>query len=167
MDPKFQTSRVMHEEHVAVLALLERLANAMRDHNPQSPPDPLPDSLMRLLRELPAVIEGEVGRHFDFEEQHLFDLMIEAGDKENVDLLVEQHDQIRPVGTRLAVLARDALGNGFSSASWAEFSALADEYVDRLGTHAQLEEATMVPLLDDILEPEQDNELAETYRAMP
>lgn len=164
MDYRFQVSRVMHEEHVAVLALMERLTSVIGRLDARTPPVPDTD-LQSLLRDLPHAIDAEIGRHFDFEEEHLFPLMNADGEQENVDLLLEQHGEIRPLGDRLAPLARGAQANGFTMESWREFHRLAADFADRLSTHAQLEEASMVPQIDDLLDAETDTRLAETYRA--
>lgn len=164
MDYHFQVSKVMHEEHVAVLALMDRLSAVMHRLDARTPPAAMDADLDSLLRDLPHAIEAEIGRHFDFEEEHLFPLMIADGEQENVDLLLEQHGEIRPLGDRLAPLAKTARSEGFTEETWREFHALATDFADRLGAHAQLEEATMVPELDDILDAEIDNRLAEGYR---
>ena len=61
----------LHEEHAAVIALLERLTQTIARHRDDAPAakDPM---VAKLLSDLAAELPGEVERHFAFEESELF-----------------------------------------------------------------------------------------------
>jgi hemerythrin-like domain-containing protein len=163
MELSRRTTRLLHDEHVAALALLDRLDGLLARHRPGTPADAADSGVGRLLGDLVVHLETESGRHFDFEEEHLFPRLREFGDGFIADLLGQEHTAIRPLAARLAALAREARGGAFSPESWAEFHRLGVELVERQMAHIQKEEMGLLPLLDDLLEEQADADLAATY----
>ena len=70
-----QVARMLHEEHVAVLGLLQRLTAVLNRHGPAAPPDSDDPAMGQLLGALAAAIETEIATHFAFEESDLFRLL--------------------------------------------------------------------------------------------
>ena len=149
----------LHEEHVAVIALMDKLEEFVgRDR-----PDLADSQVSNFLGDLKVVIEGEVTNHFKFEEDDLFPILNNEGDGDMADLLLEEHDVILPLGLELVAAIQDVGAEGFTTESWQSFKQFGAEFSDRLRDHASKEEMGLVPLIDDLLEPAADNELAAKY----
>lgn len=156
MDFNRHISRRLHEEHEATLALWGRLeqALAMRGSKPPTEED------LRLVRDCAAQIADEVTRHFAFEEADLFPRLAAAGEGDIAELLAEEHATIRAAAQRFGELARPG---GAGEARWPELRALALELAERLVSHVQKEEMSLLPSLDDLLDEDTDRELAGSY----
>jgi hemerythrin-like domain-containing protein len=154
-----QTGRMLDEDHRRNLDLLERVERAMSGAPAATP------ELRKLLGEFARAMETDIGRHFDFEEQNLFPRMTEAGDGSMVDLMREEHDAIREVAAELLPLAREATQGELDEEAWDRLRLGTLELVERQVSHIQKETMAMLPLLDDVLDPETDGELALGYAA--
>lgn len=155
-----RVSQKLHDEHMATVALLERLE---RFAGSRTPPPAADAAAGRLLGDLATAFEAEVWRHFDFEEEHLFTYLDQAGDAEIGAHLTEDHKVIRPIGARVIEMARAARTAGFEEAGWAEFRRLSFELCERLNSHVQKEESALVPLLEDQMDAETEARLYEDY----
>jgi len=93
-----QVSRMLHEEHMTVLLLLERLESALNRAGRDVPPDVADGDVIRLMGDLQAGIEGEITNHFAFEENELFPCLAREGEGDLVDLLCEEHVVITSAG---------------------------------------------------------------------
>jgi hemerythrin-like domain-containing protein len=149
-------SRRLHEEHEATLALWGRLEQALATRGSKPPTE---DDL-RLVRDCAAQIADEVRRHFAFEEADLFPLLAASGEGDIAELLAEEHATIRAAAQRFGELARPG---GEGQAKWPELRALALELAERLVSHVQKEEMSLLPSLEDLLDEETDRELAGSY----
>ena len=156
MDFNRHISRRLHEEHEATLALWGRLEQtlAMRGTKPPTDED------LRLMRDCAAQIADEVTRHFAFEERDLFPLLANSGEGDIAELLAEEHATIRAAAKRFAELAQPGAD---PQAHWPELRALALELAERLVSHVQKEEMSLLPSLDDLLDEDTDRELAGSY----
>ncbi len=76
-----------------------------------------------------------------------------------------RHAIILPLGRRVAALARDGGRNGFDAAGWREFRRLGLEFAGLLTAHAEKEEMGLLPVLEEILAPDDDQRLADAYAA--
>ena len=153
-----QTSRQLHEEHLHVIALLDRLALAAA--RPRgAPPAPDDETWGPLLPQLANALQHEVTRHFDLEEQKLFPLLREQGHGDLAELLLEEHRVIREVARPLLELVAVARGGSLDEAGWKSLRLLLLELVDRLGSHARMEEDALVPVVDEILDDDTDLEI--------
>lgn len=148
-----QISRRLHEEHEATLALWGRLehALALRGNRPPSEDD------IWLLRDCAAQLNAEVTRHFAFEEAELFPRLAAAGEGDIAGLLIEEHEAIRAAAQRFRALAQNL------ATRWPEVRALALELAERLVSHVQKEEMSLLPSLEDLLDEQADLELAGRY----
>jgi hemerythrin-like domain-containing protein len=152
-----QVPQALDVEHRASLDLIVRLEGALaggREADLSAVAGPL-------VREL----EQQVGRHFDFEEGELFPRMAEAGDGELAALLTEEHEAIREVSAELLPLARACAGGSLPGAGQLAFKRLGLEWIERMVSHIQKETMGLLPLLDDLLDPDADRELAFAYAA--
>ncbi|MBM4219882.1 MAG: hemerythrin domain-containing protein [Gammaproteobacteria bacterium] len=141
-----QVSRRLHEEHVAVIALCGKLEASLS----AGKSDPA------LLKAALEAIDGEVERHFAFEEAELFPRMNEAGEGDLVDLLLEEHAAVRDAARRFAAAARQVPPG-------ADLRPAGLEFAERLASHAQKEEMSMLPALDDLLDAGTDADLILAY----
>ena len=161
MDLQRQTSRRLHEEHLAVLALLERFGQALGRLT--APPSPEDADWNHLLPQLLSAIEHEISAHFDLEETQLFPLLRADGSGELADLLAEEHVPIRAVSNPLLRLLKRARAGAIDPPQWTELRLLGLELVERLSAHAQMEEGSLVPAVDELLDEETDMEIWNNY----
>jgi len=153
-------SQTLHDEHRATIALMERLERAIIRRLAISPGDP---EAGRLLRDLVLAIDTDTMRHFDFEETQLFTLLESVGDHLIGDHLTEEHTVMRPLGEKLAALARAAESGGFDPARWEEFRRVGAEFVQRMVVHVQKEEMALLPLVNETMDSETEMRLYEAY----
>lgn len=165
MDFRRHVSRTLHDDHVATMAVLERLETLIGRHRPSQPPLQGGADTARLLKDLIAALDTEIGPHFAFEEDSVFPLLAEAGDSEMGPHLLEEHQAILPLARRLVEIAKRARVNGFAAEPWAQFHAAGAELIERLASHVQKEEMGLLPALDDVLDEEADGRLALDFAA--
>jgi len=163
MDHARHITRTLHDEHLATIGLINRLEECVMAHRPGSPPDAADPEVGKLLREVVGSVEAEIKSHFAFEEESLFPRLEEMGDSGIGELLTEEHHVLLPIGEELVALARAAREQGFSAESWTEFRRLAGEFAERMIAHIQKEEMGLLPVLDDIIDEDQDAELSTAY----
>jgi hemerythrin-like domain-containing protein len=155
-----RVTQMLHDEHMASVAMLNDLEELLATSG-RSLPDTASATVVRTLIAIAEVIEGEVNRHFAFEEEQLFTRLAEFGDAAIGQHLTQEHRAILPLGEGLAQMAHTALAGGFTPESWNEFRAGAGELVERMLAHIQKEEMALLPLLDDVLDAETDFRLSE------
>jgi hemerythrin-like domain-containing protein len=127
------------------------------------PPDKAESNVARLLSDLSTGVEAEVERHFAFEENHLFAYLEAIGDAGIGEHLTSEHEAIRPIGVRVAAIARAAATNGFAPAEWEEFMRLGQEFSDRMLAHVQKEEMALLPVLEENMDSETEARLYQEY----
>jgi hemerythrin-like domain-containing protein len=154
-----QTARLLDDEHRANLELLGRMENAIA-RAPSATP-----GLSDLLRQFAHAMSHDIARHFEFEEEALFPLVADAGDGAIAALLQEEHDAIREVVAELLPLVKTLAEGRIDEASWDRLRIVTLELVERQVAHIQKETMALLPLLEDILEPNADGELALAYAA--
>jgi hemerythrin-like domain-containing protein len=155
-------SRTLHEEHLATVALMDRLEQLIARHR-HGPPDIGDRIVLQLLSDLSNAVEGEIQRHFAFEEEHLFPYLGAIGEAEIGAHLTDEHVAIQPIGLRIAVLAREAPVRGFDEASWDEFRRSGRELCERLRDHVQKEEMALLPLIEDSMDADTVTRLLQDY----
>ncbi|HWP25460.1 MAG TPA: hemerythrin domain-containing protein [Xanthobacteraceae bacterium] len=158
-------SQSLHEEHRATAALMERLEQLISRSRRSGPPDAAEAGIARLLSDLSTSLEVDVARHFDFEEEQLFSYLDAVGDTAIGAHLTEEHAMLRPLGARIATLARQAAGNGFDQLTWGEFCRLGSELCERMLAHVQKEEMALLPLLEENMDADTEMRLYEEYIA--
>jgi len=154
--------RKLQEEHAAVQALLQRMEQAIAQHR-NDVPDAKDPVLARVMTDLANELPGEVDRHFTFEEEELFVFLAEAGNEGIGKHLTYEHGIIRPIGQALVKLIGEARAQGFDAARWAEFSRLGHQLTMSLGPHAHKEDMALLPMLEDMMDAEQEARLYEQY----
>jgi hemerythrin-like domain-containing protein len=156
-------SQRLHDEHCATIALMERLEQLLARFRRSGMPDARAADISQLLKELAVGITAEVERHFDFEETHLFPQLQAAGDAAIGAHLTDEHSAMRPLGVRIAALAREAAAGGFDAARWEEFRRLGQELTERMLMHVQKEEMALLPLLEDTMDAATEERLYQEY----
>lgn len=155
------TSRRLHEEHIAVIALLERFGHALGRLS--APPAADDQGWNLLLPQLAAALEHEVSGHFELEEKQLFPRLRERGHGDLAELLLEEHGVISEVSRPLLELLRRARAGSLGAADWKALRALGLELVERLISHAQMEQGSLVPVVDEMLDETTDMEIWTNY----
>lgn len=154
-----QTGRMLDDDHRRNLDLLERMERAIAVA-PAATPD-----LQKLLDEFARTMEVDIGRHFEFEEQHLFPRIEDAGDGAIAALMREEHEAIRDVAAELLPLAREVAAGVVDEEAWDRLRLGTLELIERQVSHIQKETMAVLPLLDDVLDAQTDGELALEYAA--
>ena len=138
-----QVSRRLHEEHQATLALWTRVEASLGAAKADA----------ALMRSAAASLAEEIERHFAFEENELFPRLAEAGEGDIAELLAEEHVAIRAAGRSfISAVSQNPLDPSLKP--------LGLELAERLVSHVQKEEMSMLPALDDLLDGETDEALA-------
>lgn len=161
MDLQRQISRRLHDEHVAVLDLLDRFERALA--RLQGAPAADDASWNLLLAQVATALENEVSRHFALEEEQLFPRLHDNGEGDLAELLLEEHESIRGVATPLLELLGRARAGRLDEAGWRSLKLAGLELAERLGAHARKEEGSLVPLVDEMLDEATDDELYALY----
>jgi hemerythrin-like domain-containing protein len=156
-------TKALHRDHVATLAMLEKLETALNKQGSSTAPSSDNSEWRSLLSELVAILEADVKGHFAFEESRLFPIFIEYIDPGIPTMLLEEHEVIRPLAETLLASSRQALESGFDAAGWSSFHAQGIELVEREVFHIQKEEMGFLPALEQILESDDDAELSMAY----
>ena len=152
-------SQTLYEEHRATVALMERLEQFIARQRRSNPPNVGDDAVAKLLSDLSTGFEAEVLRHFAFEEDRLFTYLAAIGEEPIGAHLTEEHTVIRPIGVRVAALARAATATGFGAAQWEEFCRAGQELCERLLAHVQKEDMALLPLIEDSMDAETEARL--------
>jgi len=163
MSYQTQVSRVLDDEHRANLELLARVEHAFS--RPPAPGDGVDSQLAQLAGAFGRYLAQDIGRHFEFEEQQLFPRLAEAGDGSIAALMREEHEAIREVAGELLPLAREAAQGVVDEEAWDRLRLGTLELIERQVSHIQKETMAVLPLLDDLLDPDTDGELALEYAA--
>ena len=156
-------SQTLHDEHGATVALMERLEQMLARGRRGGAPDTADSGTARLLSDLTTGVEAEIDRHFAFEENHIFTYLEAIGDADIGEHLTTEHAAIRPIGARVAAIARAAAAKGFAPAEWEEFTRLAQELSDRMLAHVQKEEMALLPVIEENMDPETEARLYQEY----
>ena len=157
-----RTAQLLHDDHQATVSVIEDL-DQMIAQAKRSIPDTNNPVVKATLTKAAASISDEVSRHFSFEEDKLFTMLEEMGDAQIGAHLREEHSILLPLGNQVASLAGQALSEGFSEDIWKEFRAKAVELIERMITHIQKEEMALLPMLEELLDPETDLTLSTAY----
>ena len=154
--------KILHEEHRASIALMERLEQFLGAHR-RSRPDCAKTDVARLLSDLATGIKDEIERHFEFEERRLFPYLATAGDEAIGNHLTDEHAAIRPIGERIVEFAQTGLTSGFDDRDFEDFRRLGQELCERTLTHVQKEEMALLPLLEETMDAETEAALSQYY----
>lgn len=158
-----QIGQRLHDEHEQTLVILNALETKLLSRSADNPLDTAVAEVRRLLQQLVDVLRQDVHRHFRFEEEELFPLLREKGAGDIAEMLIHEHEVIRPIADRLIAGATEALANGFDRQRWGEFRLGVIDLMEREAFHIQKEEMGLVRSLAYFLEPESDSALALRY----
>jgi iron-sulfur cluster repair protein YtfE (RIC family) len=151
--------RLLHDEHAATASALGRAESILLRGN-KTPPDRSDAEAAGAVSQLSRLLQVEAMSHFDFEEQMIFPLLSEHGEGDLAGLLLEEHGVIRAAAAELQEIASQAALIGFSNQSWATFQRLGNELSERLRSHIEKEETALLPILEEMLSPDVDTEIA-------
>lgn len=158
--------QLLHADHLTTLGTLQELEELLVGQGTKVP-DLHRAEVRDALDALISVVQGEVSRHFGFEENHLFPVLAEAGQMGMTMLLISEHRAILPVAQAAAELAGAALAAGaFTPEDWAEFREAGLEFCERELFHIQKEEMGLLAAVAALVGPEQDAKLAEVFEGL-
>ena len=154
MEFQRQTNQALDAEHRGTLDLFGRLERAFT--RPDAARDP---AFAKLAASLVRHLELDVPHHFDFEENDIFPLLVEAGDGDLAALLAEEHVTILAVVADVLPLARAAAQGTQDEDGYAALKRATLELADRLADHIDKETKALLPALDNVLDEETDRTL--------
>jgi hemerythrin-like domain-containing protein len=153
--------RRLYEEHAAVFDLCRRLEQSLARQ--ATAPAGGDTEWTALLSKVEGAIEQEVWKHFEFEEKSLWPLLHDCGDGDLATLLDEEHGVIREAAAGLTSGIAMFRAGTLTQPEWLRMKTAGLEFCERLVSHAQKEDLSLLPALDNLLTPEQDNELFGAY----
>jgi hemerythrin-like domain-containing protein len=161
MNLQRQVSHALDAEHRTSLELLGRVEQALvrgsragEARNPEFAP---------LAAAFARHVEQDIGRHFDFEERELFPRLAAAGEGDIAGLLQDEHRAIREVAAELLPLVHAAIAGTLDRSGAEALKRGALEMVERQVAHIQKETLALLPVLDELLDDDADQELALRY----
>lgn len=162
METTRQVNRLLHDEHMHVQRLLDRLGALVR-RDPGAAATALDGEVAALFGELAGVLGHGLERHFRFEEQQLFPRLAASGEGEMAALLHEDHEILLPLAAELRLELERALTGGLGAVDWRAFRRLALTFVERQTDHIEKEEFALLPALEAALDEAEDRELGAAY----
>ena len=158
MTLKYSSTRILHADHMATIALMAEVERVVLSR--QAVPAQKDAETGRFIDRLCRTMKGEITGHFDYEEVSVFPRLAEYGMADLGELLIEEHHVLRNVMNDTVAGADAARTGGFSPETWKTFRRLCGEFVERLTSHIEKEERSLLPAMEDSLTPEMDTELA-------
>jgi hemerythrin-like domain-containing protein len=155
----------LHDDHMTTISLMERIETALPRLGRKSPPDVGDAGLSSLLSDLFVAMQNEVTSHFAFEEENLFTRIEAMGETPMIHMLRGEHEIIRPMAAELMQSVTAARSDGFTPESWAAFYDLGLDLAERETFHIQKEEMGFLPLLEQIIDEDDDKQLCRDYDA--
>jgi hemerythrin-like domain-containing protein len=152
--------QTLHDEHLANIALLQRVGQLLAQG--RDPPN-IEQSVQRLLSDLDSGMAKEVKRHFDFEERALFAYLDSIGESAIGAHLTQEHAMLRPLIAQLCETAHATKERGFDAESWNQFRRLGAELCGQLSAHIHKEEMALLPLIEENMDPETEIRLYQDY----
>jgi hemerythrin-like domain-containing protein len=146
--------QTLHDEHLANIALLQRIGQLLAAQG-RAPPDNN-QAVQRLLSDLGSGMASEVKRH-------LFTYLDSVGESAIGAHLTEEHSILRPLIAQLCEIARTTRECGFDAGSWNEFQHLGAEVCGQLSAHIQKEEIALLPLIEENMDSETEIQLYQDY----
>jgi hemerythrin-like domain-containing protein len=156
---------VLHREHLQTLEAINALEARLFGADGDRPVDITIAEDRQLLQTLIRVVDHDITCHFQFEEAELFPLLTAAGIGDIVDMLVQEHEAVRPIALQLRELAEQALGSGFTDDRWSEFRDTAMDLMHSVMFHIQKEEMGVIRRLGFLLDAETTRRLGRAYAA--
>lgn len=160
-----RVGQLLHEDHLNTIAALQRLEQFLARQGLRNVPLTSDEATQKILRDVTKIVADEVGRHFGFEETHLFPALAEAGESGMTEFLMEEHASILPIAERCAELAKQAMESGFTEESWKNFHQSGMELVEREVFHIQKEEMGLLAAIGALIDAEADFKLSEAFGA--
>lgn len=158
--------QLLHADHLTTLGTLQDLEELLIGQG-ATPPDVGRPAVATALRTLISVVGSEVGRHFGFEENHLFPALAPTGQMGMTMLLISEHEAILPVAETAGRLAAAALAAGtFAPADWEAFREAGLEFCERELFHIQKEEMGLLAAVAALIGPEEDARLAAVFEGL-
>ncbi|MBI1207128.1 MAG: hypothetical protein GC191_07550 [Azospirillum sp.] len=158
--------RLLHEEHLQTLATLNALESRLAGSGAKRPLDRSAPADRTLIDSLLAMFERETGRHFRFEEEHLFPRLDDCGFGQITAMLAGEHETLRQLAASLGRLAGTAGREDMSAAAWSTFRSTATELIDTAMFHIQKEEMGIISRLGMFLDADDSERLAVAYQKL-
>lgn len=156
-----RTASLLHDEHLRTLSMLNDLEQRITGPRKNEPIDVRGDDDRRLVQAILAVIDNDIDRHFRFEEEVLFPTVEQEGMGDVTDLLIQEHNAIRPLAERVRTLTIAAMKQAKPDpSSWKDFRYAAMDLMNSVLFHIQKEEMSLLQQMSFFLDSEIDSELA-------
>ena len=162
-----QTGQLLHDDHMATIEMLRRLDTLLSQHSIKKVPDLASPNIRAIFSDTRSILEREMGRHFGFEEEHLFPRLVDLGQSCMTNLLKAEHRAILPVAEDVARLMGEALAaSTMSDCGWRQLRERAEELIEREANHIQKEEMGLLTAIASLVDADEDARLAAAFRAL-
>ncbi len=158
-----ELGRMLHEEHLRTLELMNAIEMRISGKQQNRRLDTADADDERLLRDVLAIVDQEINRHFRFEEDVLFPVLDTAGAGDMTRLLIQEHAGIRPLAETLRTLSATVLENGCDDDTWRKFRYAAMDLVHAVMFHIQKEEMGLIQKLGFFTDRDTDKSLSARY----
>ncbi|MDE2362402.1 MAG: hemerythrin domain-containing protein [Hyphomicrobiales bacterium] len=157
MSFQFSASRILHDEHMASIALMSEVERLIVRR--AAPPSPGDGETAAVARRLASALRGEITAHFEFEERVLFPYLMQCGEGDLAELLTEEHLALYSLFDEIETTIGD-LREDSAAVAWRRLRSLCGELSERLQSHIEKEERALLPALEGALTQEVDAELS-------
>jgi len=165
MEYSLDICKTLHGDHMATVRMLEDLEGGLSKIGRNNAPRELSPELTELLSGLVSIMQTEISSHFSFEEENLFPRIEQIGDMPMLSILRGEHDTIRPLAEKLTAAVETVLAQGVTPETWVPVYDMGMELAEREVFHIQKEEMGFLPLLEQILTPQDDQTLTVAFAA--
>ena len=160
-------AELIHSEHIKTMQSLQGLDELLRKNSERRPPGLDDAGLRKSLEAIAKMLAADIQCHFGFEENHLFPILAERGQRDITYFLAQEHSAIKPLAHAIAEAATLALqGNGFSQEAWQDFHSQGMELCEREFFHIQKEEMGLLAVIGMFIHEEADASLTKIYLEM-
>jgi hemerythrin-like domain-containing protein len=167
LNAKTEIAALLHEEHLHTVEVLQTFEEFLANQTARRVPDVRTAETRGILHSIIDTMAAGVGRHFDFEEEHLFPLLAAKGETGIAALLTEQHAAILPLARALAEQAqRVQAAGGFTAKEWTIFHAQGRDVCERELSHIQKEEKGLLDAIALYIEADADRQLTALYEKL-
>ena len=145
---------------MATLALLEKLERFVGNNNPPAAGDTV---ARKLLIDVAVALRTRSGATSPSRRNTCSIILRNPAIPKWRSILRSNTSKSEMSAVRIIALARAAAASGFSPAAWSEFRLLARQLAEQLTAHVHKEEGVLVPLLQDSMEGDTEEQLYTAY----
>lgn len=168
MNFRYDISKVLSKDHVAIIELLGRLLKFIKDTGITGNADWRSSEIRELFSDLKFAFQVEVPRHFTIEEKEVFPILSENGMEDMVEVLTSEHRVILDLIGKVSPIIVKFVDEGVepTKGEWEELVRFGGSLITELSSHAEKEEYAFVPAVEETLDDEQARRIIAVFQSM-